>query len=211
MDPIWLNIISFLLIFTFAIVSPGPNFIMVATTSLAGPRRVALLAAFGVAVGSGIFALAGMLGLIVLVGSLPYFDQIMPLVGGSYLIYLGLRMVLARPAGIPAVAGGAQDSMPEVASFAAFRTGLLTNLTNPKAWAFYISMFTLVMSPQCPVWARCLLVVLMFFISLLWYVAVALLVSNERVRPLFHKLQPVVHVMLGLLLVGLGIRLFVAA
>jgi threonine/homoserine/homoserine lactone efflux protein len=204
MDATWLNITSFLLIFTLAIVSPGPNFIMVANTSLAGSRRVALFSAFGVAVGSGLFALAGMLGLIVLVETLPYFDRVMPVVGGGYLTWLGGRMVLARRAGL---ARAAAVPLPPVPSLSAFRTGLLTNLTNPKAWAFYISMFTLVMSPQCPAWAKAMLVVLMFFISLFWYVTVALLISSEHIRPLFQRSQPVIQSVLGLTLMVLGVRL----
>lgn len=202
------NIASFLLIFSFAIISPGPNFIMVANTSLAGSRRVALHAALGVAVGSGVFALAGMLGLIMLIKSLPYFDQVMPVVGGAYLAWLGFRMVRDRHAGIPAGPDAilATELIP---SFSAFRTGLLTNLTNPKAWAFYVSLFTLVMSPQSQPWVKVLLAVLMFFISLFWYASVALLISSERIRPLFTRIQPGIQLLLGLLLLVLGSRLLI--
>jgi threonine/homoserine/homoserine lactone efflux protein len=207
MNPDWLNIATFLLIFVFAIISPGPNFIMVSNTALAGSRRIALLAAFGVAVGSGIFAVAGMLGLIVLVKTLPYFDEMMPVIGGGYLAYLGVRMIRERHAALSAEPW-LNAAARQVSSFSAFLTGLLTNLTNPKAWAFYVSLFTLVMTPQTPPWTKSLLVILMFLISLFWYGTVVLLISSERIRPLFSQFRPLIQTTLGLLLVYLGVRLF---
>jgi RhtB (resistance to homoserine/threonine) family protein len=207
MNPDWLNIATFLLIFVFAIISPGPNFIMVSNTALAGSRRIALLAAFGVAVGSGIFAVAGMLGLIVLVKTLPYFDEMMPIIGGGYLAYLGVRMIRERHAALSAEPR-LNAAARQVSSFSAFLTGLLTNLTNPKAWAFYVSLFTLVMTPQTPPWTKSLLVILMFLISLFWYGTVVLLISSERIRPLFSQFRPLIQTTLGLLLVYLGVRLF---
>ncbi|RME40634.1 MAG: LysE family translocator, partial [Deltaproteobacteria bacterium] len=59
MDSVSLQILSFLSIFTLAIVSPGPNFVLVSRTALVHSRRSGLFAAFGVATGSGLFALAG--------------------------------------------------------------------------------------------------------------------------------------------------------
>ncbi len=58
----WANIFPVLGVFTLAIVCPGPNFLLVSKTALADSRRAGLYTAFGVAVGSGLFALAGMTG-----------------------------------------------------------------------------------------------------------------------------------------------------
>ena len=203
MDAVWLNILSFLLVFTLAIISPGPNFILVAGTSLAGSRREALQTAFGVAVGSGIFALSGLVGLLVLVKTLPYFDTLMPIAGGAYLLYLGIRMIRERSVMLAADPGVSQPG----SHLAAFRTGLLTNLTNPKAWAFYLSMFTLMLAPGCPLWGKALLAVLMFLISYCWYTTVVLLITDRRTRPLFDRSLPAIQTVLGVSLVAMGGRL----
>lgn len=203
MDAVWLNILSFLLVFTLAIISPGPNFILVAGTSLAGSRREALQTAFGVAVGSGIFALSGLVGLLVLVKTLPYFDTLMPIAGGAYLLYLGIRMIRERSVIFAADPGVSQPD----SHLTAFRTGLLTNLTNPKAWAFYLSMFTLMLAPGCPLWGKALLAVLMFLISYCWYTTVVLLMTDRRTRPLFDRSLPAIQTILGVALVVMGGRL----
>jgi len=207
MDTVWLNITATLAVFTLAIVSPGPNFILVVNTSLADSRRAGLFTAFGVAVGSGLFALAGLLGLILLINSLPHFAVVVRLVGGGYLAWLGAGMIwraLRRPGGNAVVAGGKRTQLPP---FRAFRTGLLTNLTNPKAWAFYFSLFTLVASPTTPLWAKVFLNLSMFLISFSWYASVVLLISDRRVQPHFLRLQPLIQGVLGGLLVWLGGRL----
>jgi threonine efflux protein len=210
MNPDWLNIVSVLAIFTLAIISPGPNFIMVVNTSLADSRRAGLFTALGVAIGSGLFALAGLLGLILLISSLPHFAVLIRMVGGGYLAWLGLGMMrkaLRRPRGSAVVPGmvGSQASPGR-----ALRTGLFTNLTNPKAWAFYFSLFTLVASPTTPLWVKVFLNITMFLISFGWYSSVALLISDRRAQPHFLRLQPIIQGLLGVLLLGLGGRLLLS-
>ncbi len=204
MDAVWLNIFSFLVVFSLAIISPGPNFILVAGASLAGSRQNALHTALGVAVGSGIFAISGLVGLLVLVKTLPHFDTLMPIVGGGYLLYLGFRMIRERSAEFSAVDVNTARPMSRRV---AFRTGLLTNLTNPKAWAFYLSMFTLMLAPGCPLWGKVLLAVLMFLISFSWYATVVLLMTGRRTRPLLDRALPVIQSVLGVSLLVMGGRL----
>jgi threonine/homoserine/homoserine lactone efflux protein len=91
--------------------------------------------------------------------------------------------------------------------FSAFLCGLVTNLTNPKAWAFYFSLFTLVVKPDFPLWAKIFLCASMFFISLLWYGVISLVISEKRVQERFLRFQPILNGILGSLLMLLGGRL----
>lgn len=202
MDSTWLNIFSILTVFLFVIVSPGPNFVLVLNTALSDSRRAGVYTALGVATGSGLFALAGLLGLILLFNGVPYFETLLPYLGGGYLIYLGLNMVRN------AFRGTAEANLVSVSNSArawqAYRIGLFTNLTNPKAWAFYLSLFTLVVTPDTPLWAKIFLNLSMFAISFGWYGLVALLISSPRIRPWFARGQRWVEGVLGVVLVGLG-------
>ena len=207
MDPVWLNIITVLIVFTLAIVSPGPNFIMVVNTALTDSRRAGLYTSLGVATGSGLFALAGMLGLILVINSLPHFTSVVRLVGGGYLVWLGYSMISgSRQVTSPQVAVDTNQPSSMRPSIA-YRTGLFTNLTNPKAWAFYFSLFTLVMTPDTPLWAKVSLNLSMFVISFVWYATVAVLITDSRVQPLFVRVQPLVKSVLGVILIWLGGRL----
>lgn len=202
MESTWTAIFTFLSVFTFAIVSPGPNFILVTNTAMGQSRRAALLTALGVATGSGLFALAGLVGLLVLVHSIPYFALLTRFVGGGYLTWLGFDMLRhCRRKKIPETAENAQR---EISPLTSYRIGLLTNLTNPKAWAFYLSLFALLMNPEFPLWGKVVLNIAMFVISFTWYAIVAVLISSRRFQPVFLKLQPVIQGTLGFLLVIIG-------
>lgn len=201
MDSTWTVIITFLSVFTFAIVSPGPNFILVTNTSLGESRRAGLFTALGVATGSGLFALAGLAGLLVLVHSLPYFPMLMRIAGGCYLVWIGFDMFRNRRNLRAELTGRVER---QASSWRSFRCGLLTNLTNPKAWAFYLSLFALVLVPEFPLWGKVFLNSVMFLISFLWYATVVLLISSRRFQPVFLRLQPVIRKVLGSLLILLG-------
>jgi threonine/homoserine/homoserine lactone efflux protein len=207
METTWTAIFTFLSVFTFAIISPGPNFILVTNTALGQSRRAGLLTALGVATGSGLFALAGLVGLLVLVHSIPYFALITRFAGGGYLAWIGVDML--RHCRNRAAPDTETDEKREVSSLASYRIGLLTNLTNPKAWAFYLSLFALLMNPAFPLWGKVILNIAMFVISFAWYAIVAVLISSRRFQPVFLGLQPVIQGALGLLLVVLGVKVLV--
>lgn len=205
MHTTWTAIFTFLSVFTFAIISPGPNFILVTNTALIQSRRAGLLTALGVATGSGLFALAGLAGLLVLVHSVPYFAMITRFAGGGYLAWLGFDMLRHCRKRLTTDT----EVKKEISSLSSYRTGLLTNLTNPKAWAFYLSLFALLMNPDFPFWGKVVLNISMFVISFAWYAIVAVLISSRRFQPVFIGLQPVVQCALGVLLVVLGGKVLV--
>ncbi|SHJ55150.1 resistance to homoserine/threonine (RhtB) family protein [Malonomonas rubra DSM 5091] len=205
MEDIWFNICSMLLIFTVAIISPGPNFIFVVNRSLSDSRRTGLYSALGVATGSGIFAIAGLLGLIVLISTLPYFSTLIRYLGGGYLIYLGISTLLSCRQQM--VSTNPTNSGLSISAKAAYYTGLLTNLTNPKAWAFYLSLFTLMIENHFPLWAKIFLAISMFLISFSWYALMALVISDRRVQGNFLRLQPLIKSVLGCMLILLGGKL----
>jgi len=201
----WLNICSMLLVFTVAIISPGPNFIFVVNRSLTDSRRIGFYSAFGVATGSGIFAIAGLLGLLVLITTLPFFSSFIRYLGGGYLLYLGVTMLLRCRQPLPTSVKneGTGATSPQKAYWA----GLMTNLTNPKAWAFYLSLFTLMIENHYPYWAKVFLAISMFSISFCWYALMAMMISDRRIQGRFLRIQPLVKSVLGSLLILFGGRL----
>ncbi len=204
MESIWPAIFTFLGVFALAIISPGPNFILVTNTALNRSRSEGVLTSMGVATGSGIFAFAGLVGLLPLVHSLPHFAEIMRFVGGGYLAWIGLGMLRTRRSEL---VPKATDKPIGSSAMVPYRTGMLTNLTNPKAWAFYLSLFTLVMGPDFPLWGKVFLNISMFLISLVWYTSVACLVSSRTFQPLFLSYRPVIQGILGCLLILVGGRI----
>lgn len=208
MDPSWVNFVSFLTIYALAIVSPGPNFVLVVNSALCDSRRTGIFTSLGVATGSGLFGFAGLAGLLVLINSLPNFAVLIRLIGGGYLVWLGLGSLHQSFRRFEKKEESLSSFRSAKDSLSAWRTGLFTNLTNPKAWAFYFALFTVVITPGFHLWQKALINASMFIISFGWYAFVALMISSPRFRPQFQKVQPFVEFLLGLLLLVLGGRMF---
>jgi threonine/homoserine/homoserine lactone efflux protein len=107
--------------------TPGPNMAYLATVALAKGRRPALLAVAGVAVGLALSGLAAALGLAAIAVSYPLLLQLLRYAGIAYLLWLAFD-TWREP----------RESGDE--ELASFQRGLIANLLNPKAFAFYLSV-----------------------------------------------------------------------
>ena len=89
----------------------------------------------------------------------------------------------------------------------AFRLGLLTDLANPKAAAFFTSLFAVAVPPDAPLWFDGLIVATVVVMAGGWYAIVALAVSWQPVATAYRRLERVITAAAGAVFVGFGIRL----
>ena len=183
-----------------SVASPGPNFVIVTSTAVA-QRRAGVMTGLGLAAASGTWAAIAIAGLSVLVTHVAWVHTALRLAGAAYLIWLGLKMVLTArkplPVSTPAVSAG----------WHAAKKGYVASMTNPKAVAFYGSIFALMVPAHAPAWFNFTVVVLSIAISGAWYCTMALLASHPSVRRLLIRRKAVIDTTAGVLLVGLGGRM----
>jgi threonine efflux protein len=108
------TIIGATLIWLAAVVSPGPNFLVVSRLALSRSRGSAIGAALGIAVGSLIYAALTMFGLSVLILRFAWLGDTIRIVGGAYLVWLGIQARRARPEDLHPAAAGAAQRVPSV-------------------------------------------------------------------------------------------------
>jgi len=192
-----------------ACISPGPDFVVVSTHAL-GSRKSGLLVALGVAAGCVIWALLAVFGLGLLLSRLQWLYSLVRLGGSAYLVFMGVRMLLgarrASGAGTPPEFFAAQP----LSDWNALRTGFLVNMTNPKAVAFFGSLFITVLPADAPAWVYCATVAVVGGVSALWFAVLAFLFSAQRVRRGYERLRRPVDALMGAALVGLGAKLAVS-
>ncbi|RQR32397.1 LysE family translocator [Burkholderia sp. Bp9143] len=198
----WIVIVTITLL---AVISPGPDFAMVTRNSLMLSRRSGLLTAWGIGLGVTVHVSYTLLGVGLLIRqSLWLFDAV-KLVGAIYLIYLGAKMLAAKPAdGRPAT-----QAAP-LSDRAALRTGFLTNALNPKTTVFIVSLFMQAVRPDTPLFVQ---IGYGLFIALAhagWFSLVAVCFSAEAVRDRLLSLRHWIDRTFGVLLVGFGVMLAVA-
>ncbi len=187
-----------------AVMSPGPSFLVVARASVARSRGAGIWSAFGMGVGSVVWALAALFGLDLLFQLAPWIYTAMKLAGALFLIYLAVMLWrhADRPVPMAPCAAAAGRS-----AMAAFRLGLLTQLANPKVVVFFGSIFLAVLPAERPVWMTVALLVIVFLDEFLWYVAVAIAFSVARLRAGYLRLKRVIDRITGGFLGLLGLRM----
>jgi threonine efflux protein len=189
-------------------VSPGPSFLMVARTAIARSRMDGLAAALGMGVGGVMFACAALLGLHVVLIAVPWLYLVLKLLGGAYLIFIGVMMW--RGARQP-VSVAEDDRIADGRSWASsFSLALLTQLSNPKAAVVYASVFVALLPSEVPLWATLVLPVVIFAIEAGWYAIVALALSAPSPRAAYLRSKTWIDRAAGAVMALLGLRLILA-
>ncbi|MCD5979619.1 LysE family transporter [Pseudomonas quasicaspiana] len=192
--------------FIVLIISPGPNFLVITQLSISQSRQQGICAGLGVASGSIIWALLACTGLGLMFQQLPWAQPALQLLGGAYLIWLGSKSL--RNA-------GAQPKPRNIGELGigslgrAYRFGLLTNMTNPKALAFYTSVFTTVSTPGLPMWVRTAGVSIIAVLAISWFVLLATLFSIPAVQARYQRMKKAIDLTTGVFMVAFGLRLLI--
>lgn len=188
------------------LVSPGPAFLVVTQTSISRSRREGVLAALGVACAALLWSSASLLGVSLLLETTAWLYGAMKLLGGAYLVYLGVKS-WRNAGGEPRLAVGASLGSSGRRSF---RVGFITNLSNPKAVIFFSSIFASLLPPQLPLWMHAAAVGVIVFDALWWHVALALTFSTRPAQQLYAKAKRTLDYIAGGFLVFVGTRLMLS-
>ena len=190
-----------------ALLSPGPDFFLVARSSLAHGWRGATGACIGIALANAVFIMAAFGGLSVLQADSNAF-LVVQLAGCGYLFYLG--WLFLRHAGTSSL-----EAKP-AAGKAHWRGGLamgfVSAILNPKNALFYVSLATVLASRHTGAGAMAAYGAWMVFAVLAWDMAVALAIGSAALRQRFSRALPLLERLSGVMLIVLAaVLLFQAA
>ena len=131
------SVLTVVVLFLLGLVSPGPNFFVVAESTLTSGRFAGFFTGLGAATGDALYATCGLFGVAQLVESGGPVLTIVRRVGGLYLIWIGVRMSARHLTGHELVT---DRSRPD-STVRYFVRGLTTDLANPKTIVFFASPF----------------------------------------------------------------------
>jgi threonine/homoserine/homoserine lactone efflux protein len=118
-------------------ISPGPDMLYVISRSLEQGRRAGIVSALGIGAGTLVHTFVAAIGLSAILLSLPIAFDFIKYAGAVYLIYLGVRMLLARSNSKASADSSALTSSHRLRSV--FRQGVTTNVLNPKVALFFLA------------------------------------------------------------------------
>jgi threonine/homoserine/homoserine lactone efflux protein len=124
------------------IATPGQDMLYVISRGLAQGRLAGVCSAVGVCIGILVHTALAALGVGAILHASEALFLALRLVGAAYLVYLGIRLVLARVPGGTLAARGAPLS-----PLALVRQGILSNVTNPKIVLFFFAFLPQFVDP----------------------------------------------------------------
>lgn len=195
-----------------ALLSPGPDFFLIARTSLFSGWRVASGACWGIALANGVFIIAAFTGTAALRPAHPLF-AVLQLAGCAYLTYLGVLFICH--AGSSQLSGSAEKSpVPRKAPVAtwwrAVYMGFLSGILNPKNALFYASLAAMLADSHGGMGWKAIYGFWMFSVVLLWDLLIAVFIGNPYVLQRFARALPWLERITGLFLILLALGITMA-
>lgn len=127
-----------------AMIAPGPDMLFVLGCGMRGGPRAGLLATAGVATSEAIHVAAAAAGLAALFAAVPVAFATVRIVGGLYLVYLGIQVIRNhRGAGAKLA-----ETKGQLTGRRAYLNGLMTNLLNPKMVTFALAFLPQFVDPR---------------------------------------------------------------
>lgn len=183
-------------------ISPGPSNLYVMSRSLAQGTSAGLVAAAGLATGSLFHVTVTSLGLAVILQYSPIAFLVMKLAGAGYLVFLGLKMLLAKSASISPDA-----LLPRKPLARIFRQSAVVEILNPKTALFFLAFLPQFADPKAgPLAPQLLLLGFIVTLTAIPCDALVAVLSGKaadllRRKPIFQRLQNWIS---GSVLVALG-------
>jgi threonine/homoserine/homoserine lactone efflux protein len=187
--------------------TPGQDTFYVLGRSIAQGTRIGVASALGITAGSLAHTAMAAIGLSAILATSARAFAIIKFVGAAYLVYLGVRMLMARrSATAPSPRGRVRSSLT------AFRDGALTNILNPKVALFFLALMPQFIHPNSHAKVLAFILLGLTFVTTgtLWCLVLA--ISAGRARDLFTHHPKRINMLSrasGALFMLLGLRLAV--
>jgi RhtB (resistance to homoserine/threonine) family protein len=183
--------------------TPGPDTLYILGRSIAQGREAGVASALGISAGSIFHTFAAALGLSAILATSALAFGTIKLIGGAYLVFLGIKMLLDRRK---------QLSLPSNfrrrTTIAAFRQGVVTNVLNPKVALFFLAFLPQFIDPVSPTKVPAFLALGLTFVTTgtIWCLVLAWFSSafserlraNETIRQWLNRAAGGLFVLLGL-------------
>ena len=196
--------LALIAIWVLALLTPGPNVLLVAGLAL-NSGRAAAFAVAGVLLGTLLWGLAGLFGLFWLLEQLPQVATAVKLVGSAYLAYFGLRIIWQNwRAGGDLLAATEPRELPPLR---AFSVGLATAIGNPKSLMFISSLFAVSHLAEQPLAVGLGGVALMLAFSTSYYAAFGTVLTRLGNAGRKSRLARAAGISIGLAMVAFGARM----
>lgn len=200
------DILTFGVVATLLVISPGPNGVLIAKTVPTSGRQAGFANVAGFLAAFYLHGALAILGIsIILVQSATAFTVVKYL-GAAYLCWIGLKALIAAFSGVETATVSRAKRQRTLTK--AFVEGFLTNALNPKVSMFYLAAFPqFITVGETPVFAAFSLVVFHSAINAVWFAAMVLLLDRFTTAARNGRVQRWIKGVTGVVFIGFGAKL----
>jgi len=196
-----------------ALLSPGPDFVLVVKSAIKNEGKNAIGIALGIASANAVYIGLCLIGVgSILAASVPVMIAL-KIIGGLFLIYLAVQALRTRKSSYnhldlvePENCNSSQSTFLNE-----FLTGFMSGILNPKNLLFYLSLFTVVLTPEVGFSFKLGLGIWMTAIVFLWDISIIFLLSTRMMRSKFTKAAYYIDKITGALLGFIGFAIVKSA
>lgn len=195
--------------------TPGPDVLYIVTHALRAGARAGMVAALGITAGCFVHIFAAALGVSALMAASSTAFSVLEWLGAAYLIYVGLRMLMARAPSVrdesamTSIANNAREA-GATALKGIFFQGFWTNALNPKVALFFLAFVPQFITPTIENKPLAFLLLGLLFnfnslwVNIGWALAAAWMARRlGAVQRGMHKLERAA----GVMFIGFGLKL----
>lgn len=198
------------LIWILAVATPGANVLLTINTALHYERKVAFFSALGVSFATLLWAFLGGSGLVILFSHFPQLFDLVKVIGGSYLCYLGLRQIYqTRKLNRQNKLDGINHTIPP-SKKKVFLSAFITSILNPKTGFFVVSLFGVSMPENITTAMMLAIMLTMASITLSWHLFLAMTFSHNAAKCVYARISGVMDYITGGLFTVFGVKVMVS-
>ncbi|MGF1779737.1 LysE family translocator [Vibrio nomapromontoriensis] len=192
-----------------ALMSPGPDFALVVQNATKYGRQTGFYIALGLSFGILVHSIFSLTGVSYIIHQHPTLFALVQCAGGLYLLYLGvgaLRSVISRWAAKndPAVIDN-DERLLLANRRQAFSRGFTTNILNPKALVFFISLMSSLVPATMSIPGKISALLILWALSLVWFSFLAWALSTKKLQQRLLSVSIYIDSLCGFLFSGIGL------
>ncbi len=196
--------LTFLAICSLGAMSPGPSVAIILKITVNNGRAHGLAASWFHAAGIGLWAIATVSGLAVVVTRSETLFNLITWFGAAYLAWLGLKAIMAGKEGPLDV-----ERAGKVSLWQAGREGGMISLLNPKIAIFFLALFSQFIVAGATFSDHVIMVLTATLVDGLWYTLVTVVLSQGSILAALQKRGQMVNRMTGTLLIMIALRVVI--
>lgn len=212
------ELLAFIGMVIMLVMIPGPNTVLVIQTVGIAGRKAGLYNVAGIITALYFHAALSTIGLSIIIMQSAQAYSLVKCLGALYIIYLGasslfsaynLKTDASRSETSANETSAAERKLPQASLITFYIKGLITNILNPKVAIFFLSLFPqFIHSQQTAVYDSLFLTFTYSVISASWYSSLAVFVDKFGSYLDDSTVKRRLQTVTGLLLIGLGMRIF---